>query len=67
MKHEIELQPFTVPNFVRPVPKIGKREEGFIETPVIPLSDLSNDTLERLCEEFKKSVFEKARKQLSDE
>lgn len=28
---EVELQPFQVPNFVRPVAKPGKREDGFVE------------------------------------
>lgn len=62
MKHEIQLQPFLVPNFARPISPVVRREEGWKETPAIPLSELSVDTLEALCAEFRKSVFEKAGK-----
>ena len=62
MKHTIELQPFSTPNFVRPVLPIGRRQDGFVEVPPIPLSDLSVDTLEKLCAEFRNEVFKKAGK-----
>ena len=62
MKHTIELQPFTVPNFVRPVSPIGKREDGWKETPAIPLSELSSETLKAMCDEFVRSVFIKSGK-----
>ena len=62
MKHTIELQPFTVPNFVRPVSPVRKREDGIIEMPAIPLSELSTETLENMCTEFRDGVFKKAGK-----
>jgi hypothetical protein len=60
---EVDLQPFQVPNFVRPVAKPGKREDGFTETVAYPLSDLDSMTLWRLCENFKNEVFHKAGKE----
>jgi len=58
--HTIELQPFSVPNFVRHVVRLGKRQDGFKESPAIPLSELSAETLENMCTEFRTSVFLKA-------
>ena len=60
---EVELQPFQVPNFVRPVAKPGKREDGFAETVAYPLSDLDSMTLWRLCKDFTDEVFRKAGKE----
>lgn len=62
MKHTIELQPFTVPNFARQVQPAGRREDGWIETPAIPIAELSAETLEAMCSEFRRAVFEKAGK-----
>ena len=58
----IELQPFTTPNFVRAALPPGKREDGFKETPCYPLSDLDSLTLHKLCEDFRNEVFRKAGK-----
>lgn len=60
---EIELQPFTVPNYVLTAPKIGRREDGFVELPKYRLEDLDSRTLDRLCNEFRDAVFMKARKE----
>lgn len=60
---QVELQPFMVPNFVRPVSKPGKREDGLAETGAYPLSDLDSITLDRLCEQFRSEVFRKAGKE----
>ena len=60
---EIELQPFEVPNFVLTVQEPRPKQEGFQETPKYPLSHLSPETLERLCNEFRDAVFAKAGKQ----
>ena len=62
MKHTIELQPFTVPNFAKQFAPVRNREDGWIETPAIPLSELSAETLEAMCAEFREGVFKKARK-----
>ncbi len=60
---EVDLQPFLVPNFVRPVEKPGKRDEGFAETVAYPLSDLDSNTLDRLCDQFRNEVFRRAGKE----
>lgn len=62
MKHSIDIQPFDVPNFVRQVlpPLSGSFQRK--ELPAIPLADLSVETLEALCSEFRSAVFQKAGK-----
>jgi hypothetical protein len=60
IKHTIELKPFMVPDFVYTVSKPVGREDGFREHNGIPLSSLSPETLNELCDTFKKSVFIKA-------
>lgn len=60
---EVELQPFTTPNFVRAVSKPGLKQDGLQELPAYPLSDLDSWTLDKLCRDFRNEVFKKARKQ----
>ena len=67
MKHEIELKPFRVPNFVLPVPRAAKRQDGWQEAVGIPLSELSEETLLAMCEEFKQGVFAKAGKTIPEQ
>jgi hypothetical protein len=62
MKHEIELQPFRTPNFVLPVQKPGSRQDGFHDAGSIPLSELSVETLEKMCAQFRIDVMTKAGK-----
>jgi hypothetical protein len=62
MKHEIDLMPFGVPNYVLTIPKTGKREDGFSEAPKFALSELSAETLDALCKQFRADVFIKAGK-----
>ena len=59
---EVKLKPFKVPNFVLTEAEVKPSQEGMTEVPKYALSELSVDTLEALCEEFVKSVFEKAGK-----
>lgn len=56
---EVELQPFQAPNFVRSVPKEGERGEG----DCYPLSALDANTLDKLCDDFRREVFRKAGQQ----
>lgn len=58
----VTLQPFAVPNFVLAEPKTGSRSEGMVETPKYPLSDLDPETLDDLCDQFRRDVFKKAGK-----
>lgn len=65
----LELVPFEVPTeavIVMPPGKPQLREDGFKTTakPSIPLSDLSEETLSELCEEFTRAVFAAAGKTL---
>ena len=64
IKLEMEIKPFNVPNFVIPIKEGKSREDGFQEPVGIHLSELDSDTLEKMCEEFRKKVFNKAGKNL---
>lgn len=58
---EIDLKPFTVPNFVIAANDLKAREEG-CENQSFPLAYLSSETLDQMCREFRDAVFEKAGK-----
>lgn len=60
---KMKLKPFQVPNFVLTEPEVRPRQEGFQEAPKFRLSDLDSHTLDKLCGEFRDSVFRKAGKQ----
>ncbi len=60
---EVELAPFSVPNYVRVIPKQGTRVDTKEEAPCYALDDLDAVTLQRLCDEFCADVFRKAGKQ----
>lgn len=60
----IQLKPFTVPNFVIAEGRINPRQEGFKKLPSYPLSELSSETLDEMCAEFRRGVFAKAGKPL---
>ena len=62
-KLEVELKPFQVPNFVIADRPARTREEGVVFESAIPLSDISAETLEKLCDKFTDAVFAKAGKQ----
>jgi len=51
---DTEIKPFTVPNYVI---SINDKE-------AIPLHRMTAETLEKLCADFRASVFEKAEKEL---
>jgi len=63
IKVNIELEPFRVPNYVLVKQKAGLRQDGFqVDTPKYHVRDLDVETLERLCNEFRQAIFEKAKK-----
>lgn len=66
MKLEIELLPFTVPNFVQAKGKPGQRQDGFHPSPSYPLADLSDETLAEMCETFRREVFRKAGREVGE-
>lgn len=59
---KLELQPFSTPNFALAKVRSGLRQEGIIEGPKWPLSEVDADTLSELCDEFRAEVFRKAGK-----
>ena len=61
--HRVKLRPFTVPNFV--LVECGSaysRTEGPPASMSYRLADLETETLAALCDDFRRSVFEKAGK-----
>jgi hypothetical protein len=60
---DVELKDFAVPNFVIPVGKTGKKEDGPDFTDGIPLRDLEANVLSQLCDNFRAEVFRKAERQ----
>ena len=58
--YEVEIHPFNVPNFVVPVSKAGFKQDGIVIKDGVPLSELSQETLRHLCEDFTNAVFDKA-------
>ena len=62
LKIEIELKPFTVPNYVLGEMPLRLRQEGFVEGPKWHLKELDDITLSELCDRFRKDVFAKAGK-----
>jgi hypothetical protein len=55
---ELELEPFTIPNFVR----VKSNVPGSEEMVAFPLSVIDPRGLERLCDQFRTEVFQKAGK-----
>lgn len=62
MKAEIELEPFRTPNYVLTKAKVGRRQDGFENVPKFHISELSDETLNELCDQFRKEIFEKKAK-----
>lgn len=60
---EVELRPFTVPNFVIAEPGIGMKQDGLEGTRSYPLSDIDPITLDKLCRQFRTEIFKKAGKE----
>lgn len=58
---ELEIEPFSTPNFVRQKLDRSTRRDG-LEGLTVPLRDLDSATLARLCRDFENEVFRKAGK-----
>lgn len=61
MKVGIDVIPFTVPSGVFRKVNAGQRQDGFKAPELIMLSELDDETLHQLCDEFVVGVFKKAR------
>jgi hypothetical protein len=59
---KIKLQPFSIPNYVIMEVPPRSRQEGMVESPKFKLEELDAETLESLCDDFRKAVFAKAGK-----
>lgn len=58
---KVELQPFTVPNYVLVGSKSGLHQDGaWFDGLKYHISELSSETLSELCDEFRDAVFAKA-------
>ena len=57
----IELVPFRVPSYVIQKTPARPRQDGFKEAPKYHLSELDEDTLIALCDQFKADVLAKAK------
>lgn len=62
MEINLKLQPMSVPNFVIAMMPPRERQEGMVEAPKFHIRELEADTLDKLCNEFRKNVFAKAEK-----
>ena len=63
VKMELDLLPFSTPNYVLVKMPPGKREDGFKEGPKFHLRELDSLTLAKLCDDFRDEVFKKAEKE----
>jgi len=62
----VKLRPFIVPSFVFQKVSPRRRQDGFIESPKFALHELDDETLQALCDQFKKDVFEAAEKRRAE-
>ena len=62
VKITVELQPFTLPNFVREKESPRPRQDEFRESRCHALHDLDTSVLANLCDEFRAGIFAKAMK-----
>lgn len=54
----------SVPNFVKiEMPSTGKREDGFKESPMIAVSDLSDEQIESLVKDWRLALIANAKRQ----
>ena len=63
---KVKLQPFRVPNYVLTAPKVGRRQDGMQELPKFHLSELDEETLNELCDEFRAGVLKKAAQEVNE-
>lgn len=57
----LKLRPFEVPTHVTIEMPAGKRQDGVKPLPALALSDLSDEALQALIEEFAENVMKAAR------
>lgn len=60
LKMEMDIQPFSIPQYVFAKSKPGLKQDGFQENPKQALKELISDILDKLCIKFCKDVFKQA-------
>lgn len=63
IKVEQKLKPFRVPNYVVAEQRPRSRQEGFVEGAKYELGELSEEVLQRLCDQFREDVMKRAEEQ----
>lgn len=58
----LKLKPFNTPNFVLVDMPARPKQEGVTSLPSFPLHELSVESLDQLCRQFRAEVFTKAGK-----
>jgi hypothetical protein len=62
VKTTVRFQPFNVPNYARIVMPTAPRQEGFKETPAIPIEDLEPDVLDALAARWLDNLYAAAKR-----
>ena len=62
MDIKVKINNFDVPTEVYQQGQVGLRQNGFVTSPSWKLSELDEDTLSDLCDQFRKDVFKRANK-----
>jgi hypothetical protein len=60
---QVDLVPFTIPNFVSQRMPPRPRQEGMQAAPIFRLGELPDVVLDKLCAEFRAGVFTRAAEQ----
>ncbi len=63
---KLKLVPFMVPNYVRIMMPVGKRQEGIKETPSLRLCDIDTATLNEMCDAFRQDIHQRAADQRNE-
>lgn len=62
MEMKVKLRPFQTPNYVIAESKPGLRQDGIFECPKWHVKEVNEHTLSKLCDQFRRDIFEKAGK-----
>ncbi len=62
LRMQMDLVPFTVPDEVEIKLPVKERQEGYVGHPSLLLSDLPAEMLVALCDQFRRDVFDRAKK-----
>lgn len=66
MQMKMKMKPFVVPNFAVMEMPPRLKQDGMRELPSFPIADLPLETLDKLVEELRQNIYEKAGKELPE-